>query len=328
MSEEYIPCQETNRDEWVTWKSRKIGGHHAAAILGVHPYLTIEQVYDLIVHGIEPRVFTNEDRDFLDWRADLEPNIVARYTKLTGRKTRRTKSRVHPALPVCVASPDREILGDERGVGLLEAKSVYPAIWKKMEMDGLDKFMWVQNQHYLWVRNDPWGDICACDVSSGKPLTFEHPADREFHATLENRIREFLSLVESGTRPEETPDPVRIPDTGGDLVRVETMEEQAVTLFRKLSEDVVVCTSMHKETEALKKESRSRLERFMLETGMDVAQLGTMRAYCREQAGKVKYSEWVKAIRRKHPGIEIDDCKVVGDPSRVLRVYPNIKEND
>ena len=326
MSEETIPCQETQRDEWVRWKKRKIGGHAAAAIMGVHPKVTITEVYDLIAHGIDSRAMSEETRAFLDWRASMEPLIVGRYAAKTGRMIRRTKSKVHPQLKECIASPDREILKDDRGVGLLEAKSVFSLMWKKMQMAGLDPFFWVQNQHYLWVRGDSWGDIAAADVSSGELLTFEHEADKEFHAELEKRICDFLALVDAGIRPETAVDPVRLPEISGDLVRVETMEQQAVTLFGQLTENEIACTQMKNDAEAIRCEARLRLQVFMEKTGMDVAQLGSVRVYNREQAGRKTLDK--KALVSAHPEIDLDKYTKVGNPFRTLRVYPDVKEKE
>ena len=323
---ETIPDAEKDLDGWVKWKKRRIGGHAAAAIIGVHPRLTIMDVYDLIVHGIENRAMSEETENFLEWCSWQEPLLVRRYVQETGYKVRRVRSLVHPTIPLCVCSPDREIIGQERGVGLLEVKSVRDNLWRKMEMDGLDKFPWVQNQFYLWGSGRTWGDICAGSRDNGKILTFGHEADTEFQQILEKKILAFVKMVEDETPPIVAPDPVRLPETGGSMVRVETMDEQAITLFSKLTESVIACGEMMKEAKEIDDEARARLKKFMETTGLDCAQLGSVRAYYKEQAGRKTFDK--VAFKRAHPKIDLSEFDKQGEPFRTLRVYPNVKSED
>lgn len=315
---------ESGTPEWVDWKRRRIGGHAAAAILGVHPYATIQDVYDLIAHGIESRSLTDEDERFFQWRSSLEANIARRYVHETGRKVVKTKSSVVKEFPICIVSPDRRIYNDPRGVGLLEIKSVHPALWAKYSLTGLPEFFWVQNQFYLWGDGRTWGDFAAGDVNSGRLLRFEHEADRQFHALMHQKIVKFTQDIAAGRRPEKTPDPVRLPSVGGSLVRVESLEETAVTLFDKLTTQVVEWTEINKMAEETKKSARGQLERFMEETGLEVAQLGRMRVYWREQAGRPSFDK--KRLQADHPEIDLKKYETRGAPYKVLRVYPDVKE--
>jgi len=323
MTSEQIPNPHTDTDAWLAWKRQKIGGHAATIIAGVNQYTTMNQLYDLIVHGIADPI-TKEKEEFFEWRLGLEPNIAARYTKDTGRKLRLCGSTVHPDNPQLVCSPDREILKDERGVGLLEIKSRDPIIWNQIKLTGAPGADWVQTQHYLMVRNLKWGAICEANVSSGKQIKFDIEADLEFHKILYKRINEFLNDCANGKRPPEAaPDPVRMPAVGGELVTVDQMTDSLVGQFKGLAEGIVQAKDLYDRAKTYHDGVKDAAQTWLMLNGFDVVEGFGLRVYYKEQAGRLTLDK--KALLRAHPEIDLSEFETRGRPFRTFRVYDRPK---
>jgi len=319
-----IPNPHHDKEAWLKWTRRKIGGHAAAIIAGVSEYGTLGSLYDLIVHGIVDPI-TKEKEDFFEWRLSLEPNIAERYTKDTGRKLRRCGSKAHPDNPDIVCSPDREILKDPRGVGLLEIKSRDPIIFKQIKLTGAPGADWVQDQHYLMVRGDAWGGICQANVSSGEQIRIDFDADFEFHKVLYRRITEFLADCKARKRPtEDLPDPVRMPAVGGELVTVEQMDEKLVQEYSNISQGLTQARDLFERAKTYHDGVKKAAKDWMMLNNFDVVEGFGLRVYYKEQQGRLTLDK--KALLRAHPEIDLSEFEKRGSPFRSLRVYDRPKQ--
>lgn len=319
MPDVKIPNPHTETAEWVKFKRRKIGGHAAATIAGVNPYQNLEQLFDLIVHGIRDP-FTEEKEAFLSWRLSLEPNIADRYAAETGRKIRRCGSCLHPDDDRIVCSPDREILKDLKGVGLLEIKSRDPIVWNQIKLTGAPGADWVQTQHYLMTRHLNWGAICEANVSTGKQIRFDIEADLEFHRTLFQKIQDFLADCEAGERPPHpVADPVRLPKVGGELVTVEQMDEKLCREFRGVVDGVIQARDILTRAKEFHEGVKTAAQDWMTGNGFDVVEGFGARIYYKEQNGRLTLDK--KALARDNPDLDLTEYETRGNPFRTFRVF-------
>jgi hypothetical protein len=319
MTAQSIPNPHTDTAAWVAWKRPKIGGHAAAVIAGVHEYTTMNQLYDLVVHGIVDPI-TQEKEDFFEWRLSLEANIANRYSVKTGRLLRKCGSSLHPDDQQLVCSPDREILKEGDGIGLLEIKSRDPIIWNQIKLSGAPGADWVQTQFYLMVRGLKWGAICEANVSSGKQLSFDMPADLEFHKVLWLRIQEFLADCAEGKRPPaDNPDPVRLPAVGGELVTVEQMDAELVGQFKGITDGVTQSRDLLARAKDYHDGVKEAAQLWMLKNKIDVVEGFGKRIYYKEQKGRLTLDK--KALARDNPEISLSDYETRGQPFRSFRVF-------
>ena len=324
MAKQKIPNPHTQTDAWLNWKRQKIGGHAAAVIAGVHEYTTITQLYDLIVHGIVDPL-TQEEEDFFSWRLGLEPNIAERYSAKTVRMLRRCGSSVYPDNPQIICSPDREILKDPRGIGLLEIKSRDPIIWNKIKLSGAPGADWVQTQHYMMVRSLGWGGICEANVSTGRQIRFDIEADFEFHRVLYQRITDFLQDCKAGKRPpEKAPDPVRLPAVGGELVTLDQMPTALEKEYKGIAEGLTTARDLLTRAKEYHDGVKTASQDWMLLNGIDVVEGHGLRIYYKEQKGKPTFDK--KALQRDHPEIDMSLYEGRGNPFRVFKVYERPKQ--
>lgn len=141
-----------------------IGGSSAAAILGVSKWKTVSEVYDTLVQVLdgtyEPdeTLTPDQERGIV-----LEPIAVARYVKETNRQVRRQGQKRHPEYPFMIGNIDRQIIGEERGPGVLEVKCPRWKNYIDIRDFGLanqDDYN-VQVQHYLAVYGYSWASFAA-----------------------------------------------------------------------------------------------------------------------------------------------------------------------
>lgn len=134
-----------------------IGGSDAGAIMGLNPYKSAVEVYLEKIGQMEDK----EDNEAMYWGRTLEEVVAREYARRTGNKVRRVNRMLtHPEHSWMIANIDREILTDERGVGVLECKTANQYMadqWK----EGVPEAYLLQLMHYLAVTNYAWGSIAV-----------------------------------------------------------------------------------------------------------------------------------------------------------------------
>lgn len=314
-----IPRIEDDIEGWLAWKRRRISGHDASTLCGVNAYQTTGQLFDRIVHGVVDQK-TAEDERFLRWRLKMEKNVADEYVEQTGRTIRSIGSRYHKDNPRIVSSVDREILKDDRGVGLLEIKTRDPMVWQRLKLSGCPDQDFAQLQHYLWVNDRSWGELCEANVSTGKQIIVRLNADLEFQKVLKVRIDDFLAACDRGERPAEAAvDPVRMPKVAGELVTVDQMDAALAKDFRDVSAALIGARYLRDQANEYHDLAKGAMQRLLRLHGIDVAEGFGVRVYYKEQAGRATFDK--KALLKDHPKIDIEKYTKRGAPYRTLRVY-------
>ena len=200
-----------DRDDWLAKRRDGIGGSDAAAILGVSPWRTPNDVWEDKLGIAEERPATAA----MEWGNRLEDVVADAISDRLGVRLRRSrKILVHPELPFVFANVDRlfrdaivEIKTARSGDDFAteeEAPNLPP-------IDRVPKHYYVQGQHYAAVTGKP--RILFGVLVGGSDLRLlEVPADPEFiRDLLEEEATFWNRYVVPGVRP---------PLAAGDVDRV------------------------------------------------------------------------------------------------------------
>jgi len=133
------------RNEWLEWRKKGIGGSDAAAVAGLNPWKSPFAVWMEKTGQIEPE----EPGEAAYWGTILEDIVTQEFSKRTGMKVRRRNAILqHPDFPWMLANIDRMIVGENVG---LECKTTSAYNAKEWEDDEVPAQYLVQVQHYMAV---------------------------------------------------------------------------------------------------------------------------------------------------------------------------------
>jgi len=194
-------CGTGDRTEWLAHRRRGIGGSDGAAILGIHPYRSRMDVY-LEKLGIEANEDDAEREERMAWGSWMEPHVRGFYEKRTGRTVRDHgilyQDENRPWLRV---TTDGIIDGDDRGIGILEAKATSSYAFRKHWSDGPPMWVKVQLYHGCLVMGARWGTVIV--VTDGPPKWWDVEMDMDFvERVYLPELEAFWRCVETETPPE------------------------------------------------------------------------------------------------------------------------------
>ncbi len=134
-----------DKEEWLKWRNKGIGGSDAAAIAGLNPWKSPIAVY-LEKIGQAPK---QEDNERMRIGRDLEGYVAARFMEATGIKARRRNSILqHPEYEFMIANIDRVMVGvDEE----LECKTIGSYSMSDWKDDKIPIHYEIQCHHYMAV---------------------------------------------------------------------------------------------------------------------------------------------------------------------------------
>ena len=192
----------TDRTSWLAMRKKDVTASAVGALFGVHPYETMYGLYAQKC-GLE----LPEPDDAVLRRGRLLESAVAAAVaeqKPEWRIEKATEYLRDPELRLG-ATPDFYIHGDPRGLGVLQAKTVAPSVFKRDWVDGKPPF-WIslQNATEMMLEKDAvFGVVAPLIVDPYKldcPL-FEIPR----HGGVEKRITEatkkFWDSIDKGIEP-------------------------------------------------------------------------------------------------------------------------------
>lgn len=134
-----------DRNEWLEYRKRGIGGSDAAAVAGLNPWKSPFAVWMEKTGQIEPE----EPGEAAYWGTILEDIVAQEFTKRTGMKVRRRNAILqrheHPWM---IANVDRLIVGENAG---LECKTTSAYNAKEWDGDEVPAQYILQVQHYMAV---------------------------------------------------------------------------------------------------------------------------------------------------------------------------------
>ena len=140
-----VSTAKLDREEWLEWRRKGIGGSDVAAIAGLSPWKSPVAVW-LEKTG---QIQQEEPGEAAYWGTVLEDVVAREFTIRTGLKIRRRNAILqHPEYPWMLANVDRMIVGKNAG---LECKTTSAYNVKEWEGDEIPAQYILQVQHYMAV---------------------------------------------------------------------------------------------------------------------------------------------------------------------------------
>lgn len=182
------------RDDWLEWRRRGIGGSDASAVAGLNRWRSPVQVWLEKTGQIED----TGDSEVMYWGRVLEDVVAREFSERTGKKVRRRNAILrHPEHQFMIANVDRMVVGENAG---LECKTT--SEWRRVEWadeEIPDEYI-IQCQHYMAVTGyEKW--YIAVLIGGNKFLWQEVERDEEIIDYLIRIEGDFWRLVETNTPP-------------------------------------------------------------------------------------------------------------------------------
>ena len=183
-----------DRNEWLEWRRRGIGGSDAAAVAGLNPWKSPIEVY-LDKIGELPK---QEDNEKMYWGRVLEDIVAKEFAKRTGKKVRRRNAILqHLEYEFMLANIDRELVGEKVGLECKTASEYTKDEWKD---DKVPEQYILQCQHYMAVTGYQGWWIAA--LIGGNKFIYKYiERDEEIINYLIQIETEFWRMVENKTPP-------------------------------------------------------------------------------------------------------------------------------
>ena len=146
-----IATKGLDKETWLKYRKRGIGGSDAGAVCGLNPYRTAMQVYeDKTTDTIE-----EFDNEAMRQGREFEDYVARRFMEATGKKVRRSNFMYYDEEhPFMLADVDRMIVGENAG---LECKTASPYLADEWKDGKIPIFYQIQCHHYISVCNaDAW----------------------------------------------------------------------------------------------------------------------------------------------------------------------------
>ena len=197
-----VNTKDLSREAWLAFRKQGIGGSDAAAACGIHPYLSMLELW-LIKTG---RATSDLDESIegyspLYWGNTLEPMVAKYYQEHTGNKVRRVNAILQhpePDKAFMLANLDYAITGSEE-VQILECKTAGEhglKLWR----EGVPLYVTCQVQHQLAVTGKQAAHICVL-LCGHEAKIYKVERDERLIVSITEQERLFWQYVETDTPP-------------------------------------------------------------------------------------------------------------------------------
>lgn len=197
-----VNTKNLSHDEWLKIRKQGIGSSDAAAACGIHPYLSMLELWMIKTGRIDSNMDEGSDGySPLYWGNQLEPLVAKHYSQNTGNKVRRVNAVLQhpdPDKHFMLANLDYAVVGTEE-VQVLECKTAGEhgaRLWK----DGVPLYVACQVQHQLAVTGKQAAHICVL-LCGHETKLFKVERDERLIASIIEHERLFWQYVESDTPP-------------------------------------------------------------------------------------------------------------------------------
>lgn len=193
VTEPYTREEHPTKDAWLKGRRHGIGASDASAVLGLNPWKSPLALYAEKLELSEP---SDEETEAMEWGTRLEPVIAEKYQAATGRQLAPVepytiyRSRRHPFM---TATFDRLILGDPRGLGILQIKAVGAFKAEDWE-DEPPVYYQVQTQQEAMVAGAAWGSLAVL-IGGQRFRHFDFTRNDRFLSVLVEREEAFWNRL-------------------------------------------------------------------------------------------------------------------------------------
>lgn len=203
-----VNTKDLSREDWLRFRKQGIGSSDAAAACGIHPYLSILELWMIktgrMTLDIDDQANGIEGYAPLYWGNTLEPMVAKFYQEHTGNKVRRVNAILQhpePDKAFMLANLDYAITGSDE-VQILECKTAGEhgaKLWKH----GVPLYVTCQVQHQLAVTGKTAAHICVL-LCGHEAKIYEVERDERLIESIIEQERLFWQYVATDTPP--TPD--------------------------------------------------------------------------------------------------------------------------
>lgn len=187
-----------DRPAWLEARRQGIGASEAADVLGVGRKSPIA-LYAEKLGLVEPDPLEGEE---IEWGHLLEPVLLQRYRKLTGREVAEPggfsiyRSAAHPFMTF---SPDGFVFDPQRGPGPLQIKNV--GFYRADDWEDEPPLAYqIQVQHEIRVMGSQWGALAVL-LGGNRFRHYEITRNEAFLDELVKREAEFWRCLQAQERP-------------------------------------------------------------------------------------------------------------------------------
>ncbi|WP_238049689.1 lambda-exonuclease family protein [Psychrobacter sp. Ps7] len=202
-----ISTKNLSREDWLAVRRQGIGSSDAAAACGIHPYLSMLELWMIKTGRMTSNIDASSNNDIegyspLYWGNTLEPMVAKYYQEHTGNKVRRVNAVLqHPDKHFMLANLDYAITGSDE-VQILECKTAGEhgaKLWKH----GVPLYVTCQVQHQLAVTGKQAAHICVL-LCGHEAKIYKVERDERLIESITEHERLFWQYVDTDTPP--TPD--------------------------------------------------------------------------------------------------------------------------
>jgi len=254
-----IDKKDMSREEWLAERSRGIGGSDGAAIMGMNPYKTADQVYAEKKGEIPPA----EDTERMEAGRRMEPVIAEWYADREGERIANVnRILVHDKYDFIRANVDRRIVGKKK---VLECKNVDSMVfrfgdWGEEYTDQVPEYYYIQGHHYTLFPQFRHGCDLAAVVGGNSLKVYRFEYDQEIADMMIEVYAQFWNNFQKGIRPEPqnlTDLQRRWKDTVDDAIEATPEIEE---MARKLSAYKTAAKNIDAKIDAVKFEIQRYME--------------------------------------------------------------------
>ena len=200
-----INTKSLSREDWLQFRKQGIGSSDAAAACGIHPYLSMLELWMIKTGRMESSIDQSiEGYSPLYWGNTLEPMVAKYYQEHTGNKVRRVNAVLQHPDPdnhFMLANLDYAVVGSDEAQ-ILECKTAGEhgaKLWK----DDVPLYVTCQVQHQLAVTGKTAAHICVL-LCGHEAKIYKVERDERLIESIMEHERLFWQYVETDTPP--TPD--------------------------------------------------------------------------------------------------------------------------
>ena len=200
-----INTKDLSREQWLQVRKQGIGSSDAAAACGIHPYLSMLELWMIKTGRMESNLDESiEGYSPLYWGNTLEPMVAKYYQEKTSNKVRRVNAILQHPDPdnhFMLANLDYAVTGSDE-VQILECKTTGEH-GAKLWRDGVPLYVTCQVQHQLAVTGKTAAHICVL-LCGHEAKIYKVERDERLIDSIIQQERLFWQYVETDTPP--TPD--------------------------------------------------------------------------------------------------------------------------
>jgi len=302
-----------DRQAWLEERAKGIGGSDVSVLFDENPWKTRQQLWEEKTGKV---ALEEIDNAILERGHVLEPIVADKYSQETGRMVQRRNSPyVVQDKPYIRCNVDRDILKDERGVGILEIKTANLAVYRKFIHYGLPNMYHLQLQHNLLASKRDWGAFAVFNADMWKLHHFDVDSDKEIQERIEEEIDTFWTqYVEKDIPPPEQIEEKRVelPKLGtGTIITMDSPEwSLAVQELREAKE-------MSDDAAALLETAKNGIKELMGDN--EVCEGSGMRCYYKMGAPRKTLDK--SKLQKDNPNLDLDKYMKEGKASRSFRNY-------